>query len=398
MTQTERVSIIVLNWNGKHLLSQNIKSVIDQTYLNFEIIITDNGSNDGSVKFIKSLQKKDKKVRLLENKNNIGFASGNNKAIKIALREKKSKYIALVNNDVKLEKDWLKNITNGFNKDNIGICTSKILLYYPYQEIILLPSTNTILRSISINNIQYHCLEFRNSFEEKGNLLKLPKKLKAREVYNFAIPYKLNTKNPIGNLNIEFTGERIKIFTGSIRKEIIESGITKIPLKGTFMIQNAGTDFNKKKMTFEDRHIFEFDRALQSEIVDAGCGAAMVIRADLLNQYKSFKDKYFMYYEDCELGFRFQKNCFLTRFINEAVCYHTFWGSSKESITETQTYYGTRNRLWFIREYFGLFKFLYYYIRTFGSMIRWGILIPFKKEARMYFENYLKVIKRVLIN
>lgn len=394
----EHVSIIILNWNGKHLLKENLESVLKQSYTSYDIIIVDNGSRDGSIRYIKQLKKKYKKISLVENKKNLGYASGNNKGIEEALENKSCKYIVILNNDIKVEKNWLKNLIKGFNQDNIGICTSKILLYYPFQQIVLLPSTNCILNSLNINKLKYHTLFFNDEFTAQGNLINFPIKLKAGEIYRFGVPYKPNGKK-INKLNIDFSGERLKLFSCNIRKEIIKSGEIKIELDGKYIIQNAGSRFLNKSKTFEDKHIFEFEKELQSEIVDAGCGACMAIRTDLLKRFGSFIDHYFMYNEDSELSYRFSRSHFYTRFINDAVCYHYFWGSNNGEVSDTQTYYGTRNRLLFIRKYFGLSTYIFFLIKTTGRTFIWMLksLIG-KKNAYLFFQNYKKVIIDLIRN
>lgn len=395
MTKKNKVTIIILNWNGKHFLKQNLNSVLSQDYKNFEVLVADNGSTDGSIKYIKKLKQKEKRLDILENGKNLGFTGGNNKGIKKVLKEGSSEFIVLLNNDIKVEKDWLKNLISGFNDNNIGICTSKILLYYPYQQIIIIPSTNALIETIKINNLDYHLLEFENGFDQKGERLTLPKKLKAGRIYNFAVPYDNQKQLNNGKLEITFKGKKLKVFSGEIKSELDKSNVVNINLKGRYVIQNAGTRFLEKRMDFEDRFIFEFNKELASEIVDAGCGGAMAIRCDLLKRLGVLNKNYFMYYEDSELCFRYQRAGFLTKFINSAVCYHHFWGSSEGEVTKLQTYYGTRNRLWFIRKYFGKFKFFYFYLRTFVRTLIWYVKSPFSKTAKMFYKSYTKALRDI---
>jgi len=70
-----KVSIIVLNWNGKKFLKNCLDSLAQLTYPELEIIVVDNNSEDGSQKFVKTNYPK---IILIENKENYGFAKGNN--------------------------------------------------------------------------------------------------------------------------------------------------------------------------------------------------------------------------------------------------------------------------------------------------------------------------------
>ena len=59
------VSIIILNYNGKHFLQKCLNSVLCQSYENFEIILVDNNSTDGSIEFVKS-NFKDNRLKIIE--------------------------------------------------------------------------------------------------------------------------------------------------------------------------------------------------------------------------------------------------------------------------------------------------------------------------------------------
>lgn len=87
------VSIIVVNWNAKELLEHCLDCVYDTIgMVSHEVIVVDNASNDGSVAMLHS---KFPQVRLLENRENIGFARGNNQGITVA----RGMYYLLLNSD-----------------------------------------------------------------------------------------------------------------------------------------------------------------------------------------------------------------------------------------------------------------------------------------------------------
>src|SRR3989339_805460 len=86
------VSILIVNWNTCKLTCDCIRSVIDQTRCDYEIIVVDNASTDDSIEQIR-LQFKD--VTLIANEANIGFAAANNEAMKAA----KGQYLLLLNSD-----------------------------------------------------------------------------------------------------------------------------------------------------------------------------------------------------------------------------------------------------------------------------------------------------------
>jgi GT2 family glycosyltransferase len=110
---SEPVSIIILNCNGKHFLEKCINSILEQSYQKFEIIFFDNNSSDGSVEFVKK-NFKNEKIKIIECDKNIGFAGGNNEAIKHASND----VIVLLNNDTETEKDWLKYLVEAIKEKN----------------------------------------------------------------------------------------------------------------------------------------------------------------------------------------------------------------------------------------------------------------------------------------
>ena len=91
----ELVSIIMPNYNSASFIEESIASVLSQTYENWELILVDDYSTDGSVKIIKSLIADDKRVKLIKLAENSGPAIARNRAIE----EAKGRYIAFLDSD-----------------------------------------------------------------------------------------------------------------------------------------------------------------------------------------------------------------------------------------------------------------------------------------------------------
>ena len=119
------VSIIIVNYNTKQLLKDCLNSIYEHTEnISFEVIVSDNGSKDGSIEMLKA---EFPQVILIENNANLGFGKANNKGLAIA----KGKYIfylnsdtILLNNAVKLFFDYFEE--NG-KKENIGALGCNLL-------------------------------------------------------------------------------------------------------------------------------------------------------------------------------------------------------------------------------------------------------------------------------
>lgn len=119
--QKPLVSVIITNFNGVRWLKGSLDSLKKQTLKSFEVIFVDNGSTDNSVDFVK---KNYPKVKIVQSDKNLGFAGGNN----FGYQKAKGKYILLINNDTRVEKDFLKKFVRGFDKfPNAGIVQSKIV-------------------------------------------------------------------------------------------------------------------------------------------------------------------------------------------------------------------------------------------------------------------------------
>jgi GT2 family glycosyltransferase len=118
------VSVIVVNWNGKHLLAECLGSLLEQEQQEVEIILVDNGSTDGSAAFVREAFPS---VRIVELPANLGFAGGNNAGIRIA----RGKYIALLNNDTRTDTAWLSHLVSEAESGpaSVGMWASKILSY-----------------------------------------------------------------------------------------------------------------------------------------------------------------------------------------------------------------------------------------------------------------------------
>lgn len=98
-----KILIIILNWNGKQDTLECLESVCKIDYPNFDVIVVDNGSTDDSVAAIKTAFPQ---VILIENKENLGFAGGNNVGIKHALQNG-AEFVFLLNNDTVVDPDIL---------------------------------------------------------------------------------------------------------------------------------------------------------------------------------------------------------------------------------------------------------------------------------------------------
>lgn len=119
---SDLISVVILNYNGRRFIEVCISSVLAQDYPDIEIIVVDNGSDDGSNTIIRERYPQ---VRLVETGRNLGFAAGNNIGIRLA----RGKYIVVLNNDCELENGCIKAMKQAIEKHaEYGACASKIYL------------------------------------------------------------------------------------------------------------------------------------------------------------------------------------------------------------------------------------------------------------------------------
>ncbi|MBS0624558.1 MAG: glycosyltransferase family 2 protein [Verrucomicrobia bacterium] len=97
------IAVIILNWNNAPDTLECLASVYQSDDENFKVFVADNGSTDGSLPLIQSQYPQ---AAYIENKKNLGFAEGNNRAIEIALNQDAA-YLFLLNNDAVVAKDTL---------------------------------------------------------------------------------------------------------------------------------------------------------------------------------------------------------------------------------------------------------------------------------------------------
>lgn len=112
---------MVLNYNGKRYLDECLSSLAKQTFRDIEVIVVDNASTDGSIEHIES---NFSWVRLVINKENLGFAGGTNSGIRAAEGE----FILTLNNDARADSCLIEHLQKPMVDSKVGVCAAKMLL------------------------------------------------------------------------------------------------------------------------------------------------------------------------------------------------------------------------------------------------------------------------------
>lgn len=172
-----KVFVLVLNWNGWKDTLECLESVFRSDYPNFQVIVCDNDSSDGSLGLVKewaagvtqrpigalsslshlsappvdkpisyqeltvgevengtASQRRDIPLTLIQTGGNLGFAGGNNVGLRYALSQADCSYVWLLNNDTVVEKNALANLVSRISQEpRAGMCGST-LLYFHFPE------------------------------------------------------------------------------------------------------------------------------------------------------------------------------------------------------------------------------------------------------------------------
>jgi GT2 family glycosyltransferase len=123
------VSVVVVTWNRRDLLRSCLQSLTAQRVEHpFEVVVVDNGSDDGSLEMLnQEFARVDAfRLKLIRNEENRGFCAANNQGFAAS----NTSLVALLNNDAEAEPEWLRSLTTAFeNRPGVGMAASKILVF-----------------------------------------------------------------------------------------------------------------------------------------------------------------------------------------------------------------------------------------------------------------------------
>ncbi len=116
-----RLTVVIPNWNGERFLLSCLGSLRKQSFEDFETVLVDNGSTDGSIPFVR---RNFPEVRVLPLGENRGFSA----AVNAGIRTSRTEYVALLNNDTEVDPDWLKALVRAADAHpEAGFFASKLV-------------------------------------------------------------------------------------------------------------------------------------------------------------------------------------------------------------------------------------------------------------------------------
>jgi GT2 family glycosyltransferase len=125
MSTSPQASVVVINWNGREYLRSCLQALSRQTFRDFEVIVSDNGSTDRSIEMVRDTDF-GIRVKLLENGKNLGFCAANNRGFEASTSE----FVAMLNNDAEAEPGWLESLVRCFDgRPDVGMAACKIVVW-----------------------------------------------------------------------------------------------------------------------------------------------------------------------------------------------------------------------------------------------------------------------------
>ncbi len=366
MTDTPFVSVIIVNYNGKHFLPACLDALRNQTYPedSFEVIISDNASTDGSVDFVKASHPW---VRVQENESNLGFAAGNN----VAIAPSKGEFIVLLNNDTVPQPTWLENLVNVAKENPLaGIVTGRLHLFYEQltfelQSETFIPPGDGRELGIQLYSIAsetpfgvtqyidgfygFEPSSFGGTFRwtKSSAVLGIPVppgtgswnvslQVAAFRPDNQPVPLQISSKNhnTVGNDQIYsglVSGPEPQTLRIEIPAELRSQSLPVIQNTGSIVFRD-GASRDRGTYVRDYEVLYETDTGQYDKVeeVFSGCGANLLLSKKMLDEIGLFDEDFFMYYEDTDLSWRARLAGWKVLYAPEATVRHIHCGTTKE--------------------------------------------------------------------
>lgn len=423
MSNTPKVSIILVNYNGKKFLPQCLTSLQELNFpkLQREIIMVDNNSKDLSIKYIRE---NFPEVRIVESKVNLGFAGGCN----LGVRESKGKYVVLLNNDTRVDKEWLSALVESIESNpRVAAVNSKLLLYYPFIELSIssdihlrsefTPSINfqsvgVVIENLVLSNKALQGLIlYKSGFYEKevgfvnarwttGQASILVPCDPNQDGVSFTMTIRSEKSNSslktaflirLGEkvlVNEMMSSHEVKQFTISLTsKEVINNFLYEVQNTGVVVFkQGFGRD--RGAVVKGGAQFYELDKLFYQKRAElqAFSGASVIIRKNIYEQLNGFDESFFMYYEDVDLSLRMKRMGWRILFEPKSIAYHIHSGSSGEW-SSLFIYHVEKNHLAVLVKHFPLSIIIREFIRYFSIFIL-SILKMCKWRLKEHWELY----------
>jgi GT2 family glycosyltransferase len=374
VTAAPLVTVVIVNWNGAHLLPACLDALAAQDLPagRVAVWVVDNASTDGS----RELLARDYPwVRVLANPRNDGFAGGNN----VALRQVDTPYVTLLNNDARPAPDWLARLLEPFGAaggERLAAVTSKVVFLPRFVALrVSMPGfvpggldpreLGARAYRVTVNGVDVteHVLWDQVAYGPEGAGAGRFRWL--RPAGTLLVPVDLDGGPAAGpgsraaasqlRLGLRLAAETAKVVevaweggsaTVKATQEVADAEV-ELPagVQLVDVLNNAGSkvfaDGYGADRAYQEPDLGQYERA---EEVFTFCGAAVCFRTEALREAGYFDDDFFLYYEDTDLAWRLRALGWSISYQPAAVVRHIHSASSKEW-SPLFTFHVDRNRL-----------------------------------------------------
>ncbi|MCM3708084.1 MULTISPECIES: glycosyltransferase family 2 protein [Cytobacillus] len=217
------ISIIILTCNKLNFTKQCIRSIFQFTKENFELIVIDNASKDGTVNFLKTLPR----TIVINNKINKGFAGGCNQGFRAA----KGEYIVLLNNDTVVTDGWLNKMLS-------------CLIKTPTAGIVG-PRSNFVIKPQAIPTVPYKTMEEMHKFASEWSINHNSQSFEVNTLSGFCMLFNKNLLEKIGGMDEQFNPGYYEDTDFCLRARLFEK---KLMVANDVFIHHFGSSsFNNKR-------------------------------------------------------------------------------------------------------------------------------------------------------
>ncbi|MBX7161272.1 MAG: glycosyltransferase family 2 protein [Acidimicrobiia bacterium] len=362
-----RVRIIVLSYNGGDLPFTALESLrhLDYPSDRLDIVLLDNGSNDGSEVRLRELERADPFFRVVRSEENLGFAGGNN----LSLRDLDGvDYVALMNNDTTVDPRWLAELVDALEASpaHAAACP-KMVLAPRFVELRVVSPTFRPGRGdnrdlgVRVSGIEVggedraqHTFFVKGSWgPELGRGAESQFEWTAAEAV-LRVPVATDaTAATLPKLRVRLAADEAKAVTitsGTVATEITVSSEPRWYDIGTDaepfdVINNCGSCLVEGGFG-ADRGFRRPDTGQYDEPVDvfAWCGGSVLMRREYLESVGVFDDAFFLYYEDTDLSWRGRAQGWAYCYVPTAGVRHVHSATNVEG-SALFDHYTQRNRL-----------------------------------------------------
>ena len=356
-------TVVVVNWNGERWLRACLEALAgQQTSRPFETWVVDNASSDGSIAL---LEHDFPSVRVLRNSANLGFAGGNN----TALRQVTTPYAVMLNTDATPEPDGLERLLAPFDQpgmDRLAAVTSKVVFAPRFLPLQLdAPSfvpggadprdlgvriASVVVGGADVTSqVLWERLTWGPEGEGAGRffwtrptcemLLPIPAGLRPDGPWDITVRWAAERDKDV---TLSWAGGRAVV---PVSDELTEQTVTVTGATLVDVINNVGsvvfTAGYGADRGYQDVDAGQYDEPVE---VFALCGCAVALRTEAGRELDWFDDDFFLYYEDTDLSWRLRAAGWTIRYEPQAVVRHVHSATSVEW-SPTFVFHTDRNRL-----------------------------------------------------